>query len=63
VAGTAILAAVGAAIVLRRRKHDGTAEALGEATDARTGPQTAQDGQTSTGGDAEAGVSKLSPAT
>jgi hypothetical protein len=64
VAGTAILAAVGAAIVLRRRKHDGTAEALGEAADARTGPQTAQDGQTSTGGgDAEAGVSKLSPAT
>jgi len=62
VAGTALLA-VGAAIVLRRRKHDGTAEALGEATDARTGPQTAQDGQTSTGGDAEAGVSKLSPAT
>ena len=63
VAGTALLA-VGAAIVLRRRKHDGTAEALGEAADARTGPQTAQDGQTSTdGGDAEADVSKLSPAT
>jgi len=64
VAGTAILAAVGAAIVLRRRKHDGTSEALAEAADARTGPQTAQDGQTSTdGGDAEADVSKLSPAT
>jgi hypothetical protein len=64
VAGTAILAAVGAAIVLRRRKHDRTSEALGEAADARTGPLTAQGGQTSTdGGDAEADVSKLSPAT
>ena len=64
VAGTAILAAVGAAIVLRRRKDDGTCGALREAADARTGPQTAQDGQTSTdGGDAEADVSKLSPAT
>jgi hypothetical protein len=66
VAGTAMLAAAGAAvaIVLRRRKHDGTSATLGEAADARTGPQTAQDGQTSTdGGDAEADVSKLSPAT
>jgi hypothetical protein len=64
VAVSAMLAAVGVAIVLRRRKHDRTSEALGEAADARTGPQTAQDGQTSTdAGDAEADVSKLSPAT
>ena len=66
VAGTAILAAVGAAIVLRRRKHDRTRGAAREAAGARTGPQTAQDGQPSAnahGGDAEADVSKLSPAT
>ncbi len=66
VAGTAILAAVGAAIVLRRRKDAGTHGAAREAAGARTGPQTAQDGQTSGdahGGDAEADVSKLSPAT
>lgn len=63
VAGTALLA-VGAAIVLRRRKHDRTRGAARDAAGARTGPQTAQDGQTSTdGGDAEADVSKLSPAT
>jgi hypothetical protein len=68
VAGTAMLAAVGAAaaIVLRRRKDAGTSGAPGKAADARTGPQTAQDAQTSGdahGGDAEADVSKLSPAT
>ncbi len=66
VAGTAILAAVGAAIVLRRRKDAGTRGAAREAADARTGPQTAQDGQPSGdahGGDAEADGSKLSPAT
>jgi hypothetical protein len=65
VAGTAILAAVGAAIVLRRRKDAATRGAR-EAADARTGPQTAQDGQPSAdahGGDAEADVGKLSPAT
>ncbi len=47
VAGTAMLAAAGAAvaIVLRRRKHDGTCGAPGETADAGTGPQTAQDGQ------------------
>jgi hypothetical protein len=65
VAGTALLAAVGAAaaIVLRHRKDDGT---RGEAAGARTGPPTAQDGQASAddhGGDVEADVSKLSPAT
>jgi hypothetical protein len=66
VAGTAILAAVGAAIVLRRRKDDGTRRAAREAADARTDPQAAQNGQPSAnahGGDAEADVSKLSPAT
>lgn len=66
VAGTVLLAAVGAAaaIVLRRRNDDGTRGAAREAAGARTGPQTAQDGQTSTdGGDAEADVSKVSPAT
>ena len=65
VAGTALLA-VGAAIVLRRRKHDRTRGAAREAAGARTGPQTAQDGQPSAnahGGGAEADVSKLSPAT
>jgi hypothetical protein len=66
VAGTAILAAVGAAIVLRLRKDAATRGAAREAAGARTGPQTAQDGQPSAGahdGDAEADVSKLSPAT
>ena len=63
--GTALLA-VGVAIVLRHRKHDRTRGAAREAAGARTDPQTAQDGQPSAnahGGDAEADVSKLSPAT
>jgi hypothetical protein len=68
VAGTAMLAAVGAAaaIVLRRRNDDGTCGAAraGEASGARSGPQTAQDGQISAdGGDGKADVTKLSPAT
>jgi hypothetical protein len=47
VAGTALLAAVGAAaaIVLRRRNDDGTCESSAEAADAGTDPQIAQDGQ------------------
>ena len=68
VAGTALLTAAGAAaaVVLRRRKDDGTCGSPGETADAGTGPQTAQDGQPrpgAHGGDAEADVSKPTPAT
>ena len=68
VAGTAMLAAAGAAvaIVLRRRKHDGTCGAPGKTADTGTGPQTAQDGQPradADGSGAEADVSGPSPAT
>ena len=68
VAGTAMLAAAGAAvaIVLWRRKHDGTCGAPGETADAGTGPQAAQDGQPradADGSGAEADVNRQSPAT
>lgn len=68
VAGAALLTAAGAAaaVVLRRRKDDGTGGSPGETADSGTGPQIAQDGQSrpgAHGGDAEADVSKPTPAT
>jgi hypothetical protein len=67
-AGTAILAAAGvaAAVVLRRRKNDGTCGAPEEAAEAGTGLQAAQDGQLRAGADgsgAEENTSRHSPAT
>ena len=52
-AGTALLAAAGAAVavVLRCRAADGTCRASGEAADAGPSPETAQDGQPSAGAD------------
>ena len=64
-AGTAVLAAAGAAVavVLRRRADDGTCGAPGVAADAGS-PQTAQDGQPPVDGSgAEADVSGSPPAT
>ena len=69
VAGAALLTAAGAAaaVVFRRRKDDdGTGGSPGETADSGTGPQIAQDGQSrpgAHGGDAEADVSKPTPAT
>jgi hypothetical protein len=67
-AGTALLAAVGAAsaVVLLRRRNDGTCEAPEEAAEAGTGLQAAQDGQLRAGADgsgAEENVTSNSPAT
>ena len=67
-AGTAMLVAVGAAaaIVLRRRKDDGTWGVSGEAAEVGDGPSAAQDGQLRVGTDgagAEENVSRHSPAT
>jgi hypothetical protein len=67
-AGTAMLAAVGAAtvVVILRRKNDATDKAPEEAAETGTGPQAAQDGQLRAGADgsgAEENVSSHPPAT
>ncbi len=67
-AGAGLLTAAGAAaaIVLRRRKDHGTGGSPGETAGAGTSPWVAQDGQSrpgADGGDAEADVSKSTPAT
>jgi len=68
-AGTALLTAVGAAVaavVLRRRKGDGTCEPSEETADEGTGPQIVQDDQPrpdAQAGDAETDASKPAPAT
>src|SRR6202011_2950930 len=53
VAGAVLLTAVGAAaaVVLRRRKNEGTCGAPAEAAETDTGPQAAQDGQLRAGAD------------
>jgi hypothetical protein len=67
-AGTALLAAAGAAVavVLRRRADDGTRGAPGEAAGEGTSPETPRDGQPRAGADssgAEEDTSRPSPAT
>ncbi len=67
-AGTALLAAAGAAvaIVLRRRADDGTCGACGGAADAGTSPERAQDGHPradADASDAEDDLNEQSPAT
>ena len=54
------------AVVLRRRKDDGTGRSSGETAGAGTSPQVAEDGQSrpgADGGDAEADVSRSNSAT
>ncbi len=70
VAGAGLLTAAGAAaavaVVLRRRKDDGTGRSSGETAGAGTSPWVAEDGQSrpgADGGDAEADVSRSTPAT